>query len=29
MLASSLDEIVYRCLACEVERKQLVMKSSE
>jgi hypothetical protein len=29
MLASSLDEIVYRCLACEIERKQFVMKRSD
>jgi hypothetical protein len=26
MLASSLDEVVYRCLACEIERKQFVVK---
>jgi len=29
MLASSLNEIVYRCLTCEIERKQSVMKKSD
>jgi hypothetical protein len=29
ILASSLDEVVYRCLACEIERKQSVMKRSD
>jgi hypothetical protein len=27
MLALSLDEIVYRCLACQIERKQSVMRA--
>ena len=28
MLAPSLDEIVYRCLACQIERKQSVMRAN-
>jgi hypothetical protein len=27
LLIPSLDEIVYRCLACQIERKQSIMKS--
>jgi hypothetical protein len=27
MLAPSLDEIVYRCPACQLERKQSVMRA--
>jgi hypothetical protein len=27
MLVPSLDEIVYRCLACQIERKQSVMRA--
>jgi hypothetical protein len=27
MLAPSLDEIVYRCLACQIERKQSAMRA--
>jgi hypothetical protein len=26
MLSPSLDEVVYRCLACHIERKQTVMR---
>lgn len=29
MLAPSLDEIVYRCLACQIERKQCAMRADQ
>jgi hypothetical protein len=28
MLAPSLDEIVYRCLGCQIERKQSVKRAA-